>query len=425
MQPKPAGPFRSGVSLKNGKLYCFSKRRVIVIRGWPEMAAWTKSVGQPQWCRIRPEINIGDGQVNDVRSRHRFNPNTFRSAGGIQELGPMPEHEPEPSPELLKIEEMFARKTEQISAYFSNVPEGLRRMVARFPGRHWHLLAMAARCPDSIQLLKENPALGFALASAWAFTPLQSRGVMRFIRLWSQRRRRVIAARLGFPDAQATVSILTRIEPEVCGLGWLLEMRRILADPAWNKTVRHLPRLNAGAMFFLCKPAFRNRVAPAFIHEMAEQTSMNELDLCLFDTMRMEKQLQMPRRTGLRSGAELRAYHDELVERMNREQASGILEMEFPAPPIQGTSTIVPLATPRELIDEAQAQHNCILSYARDVKSRSIYFYRMLVPERATLALVPSRGAWKLKEIAGPCNQPVSNKAEEEVQRWLESHFPF
>jgi hypothetical protein len=31
--------FRPGVCVKNNKLYAFSKVRVVVVRGWPEMAA--------------------------------------------------------------------------------------------------------------------------------------------------------------------------------------------------------------------------------------------------------------------------------------------------------------------------------------------------------------------------------------------------
>jgi hypothetical protein len=49
--------FRPGVCVKNGKLYAFSDIRVIVVRGWPEMSAWTKTCRRPHWSRFRPHID--------------------------------------------------------------------------------------------------------------------------------------------------------------------------------------------------------------------------------------------------------------------------------------------------------------------------------------------------------------------------------
>ena len=46
--------FRPGVCVKNNKLYAFSEVRVVVVRRWPEMAAWTKTYSKPQWSRFRP-----------------------------------------------------------------------------------------------------------------------------------------------------------------------------------------------------------------------------------------------------------------------------------------------------------------------------------------------------------------------------------
>ena len=65
---------RPGIAFKNGKLYVFSKCRVSVLKGWPEMAAWTRSKGQPLWCRFRPLLDIAANTAGDVRSRHRFHP---------------------------------------------------------------------------------------------------------------------------------------------------------------------------------------------------------------------------------------------------------------------------------------------------------------------------------------------------------------
>jgi hypothetical protein len=64
--------FRPGVSVKDGKLYAFSEARVIVVKGWPEMAAWTKTRSSSRWARFRPNIHFQEGLIDAVRSRHRF-----------------------------------------------------------------------------------------------------------------------------------------------------------------------------------------------------------------------------------------------------------------------------------------------------------------------------------------------------------------
>jgi hypothetical protein len=66
--------FRTGVCVKNGKLYAFSDIRVIVVRGWPEMSAWTKTCRRPNWSRLRPHIDFHEGVISAKRSRHKGRP---------------------------------------------------------------------------------------------------------------------------------------------------------------------------------------------------------------------------------------------------------------------------------------------------------------------------------------------------------------
>ena len=66
--------FRPGVCVKNGKLYAFSDIRVIVVRGWPEMSAWTKTCRRPNGSRLRPHIDLQEGVISARRSRHKGRP---------------------------------------------------------------------------------------------------------------------------------------------------------------------------------------------------------------------------------------------------------------------------------------------------------------------------------------------------------------
>ena len=48
---------------------------------------------------------------------------------------------------------------------------------------------------------------------------------------------------------------------------------------------------------------------------------------------------------------------------------------------------IVALTEPRDLLVEGLRQHNCVASYAPAVARGDTYVYRVLAPERATLAI--------------------------------------
>lgn len=60
----------------------------------------------------------------------------------------------------------------------------------------------------------------------------------------------------------------------------------------------------------------------------------------------------------------------------------------FPRPPIPSTQEIVALATAVDLFKEGRSMQHCAGTYAAAVRHGGIYFYQVLVPERATLRIV-------------------------------------
>jgi len=186
--------FRPGVCVKNGKLYAFSENRLIVMRGWPEMSAWTRTWHDPRWSRTRPKIDFQHGIIHAVRSRRRSEPET-----------PML-----PGADLNKRLQLF-KEQKVVRDYFSNVPPDVRDAIAPFWRSQWHLHVMAARCPDSLDLIMSNPATAFCLASCWAFVQSPSRYGVRLMRRLIGSRRRHICGALGFPEAESSVSVLAKI----------------------------------------------------------------------------------------------------------------------------------------------------------------------------------------------------------------------
>jgi hypothetical protein len=441
---KKGNQFRPGVSAKNGKLYVFSETRIIVIKGWPEMAAWTKTIAHPAWKRIRPVIAFEEGYVESKSSRHRSAAGRLPGTDYAPVVMPTPEDalealmeeeldEDEVAPvaqepdeaRLAEIRErervrMEAQK-KMVTEYFGNVPAEVCSAVLPFVNRQWHLLAMAARVPESVELLRELPSLGYALASNWIFRAKPSREGIRFARKVVSERRRTMAHRLGFPETEGAVRILKKVRHSACRIPMLLSLRRMMEDPEQRKLLNHLPSISCAVMVAMGKSHFRRMFSPAFIQELARDPEDDARGLVsfTFDTMRMAKILMLPPREGLRSMEELTVYHDELVDRMNRDKAKTVKELVFPPSPLPGSEDIIPLDHPKLLVEEARAQRNCILSYASSVVAGEIHFYRVLQPERATMAIYKKGPLWSLKEIQGPCNRPVSPDTVRQVQEWI------
>ncbi len=137
------------------------------------------------------------------------------------------------------------------------------------------------------------------------------------------------------------------------------------------------------------------------------------------DCLEMEALLptaNVPRFTSI---GQLVRHHDALAERLNREGVSRWDNLQFPPPPLPGTTDIVPLVSPEALLAEGREQANCVASYGRRVARGGQFIYRVLAPERATLLVVRGRDGWQVGELAGPGNKPVTSVTRQVIERWL------
>ena len=424
---KKTSGYRPGVSEKNGKLYVFSKSRIIVIKGWPEIAAWTKTAKRPQWKRFRPDISLEQGEVRDVQSRHRFHISAIKNKIALlQPTSLVGIEHTEMDQECFKAAQAQEEEKNMVRNYFSNVPSEIRELVSKFPSRQWHLLAMASRCSGAAELLRDVPALGFALASNWVFRKTESGDSMKFIRRVSHLRRVVISSELGFGDSESSVGILKKIPPFAVNVSWLLALRDLMKEDHWRKVFRHLPKLSVEVVMVIAHPIFRKMVTSAFLNELvtAKPETHEMLRETFLDSLRMESQLDArdERPKTLRSFAQLVHYHDRLVRRINREKEAEVLKCDFPPPPFAGTADIVALDTPKKLIKEAREQKNCVMSLAGDVSLGTKYLYQVKKPERATMSVIRNKsGKWTIDEVAGPCNQRVSPQTKAAMIDWVKN----
>jgi hypothetical protein len=142
----------------------------------------------------------------------------------------------------------------------------------------------------------------------------------------------------------------------------------------------------------------------------------------------------------IRSIAELQAIHDaEIVRENAARRARGPRRCVFaddgnPAPRVVPAEVHLPpapvrdvvgaieyLATQDALSDEGVAMHNCVSGYGRQVASGRVFIYRVLAPERCTLAIAldPS-GHFKIDQLCGPCNaRPRLSDTHRLIEQWL------
>jgi hypothetical protein len=82
---------------------------------------------------------------------------------------------------------------------------------------------------------------------------------------------------------------------------------------------------------------------------------------------------------------------------------------------------VLPLTNQAQLQEEGREQQNCVGAYGPRIRTGNLYLYRVLKPERATLAIAKTAsGRWQLSEIKSFRNGQVSEETMEAVQWWIE-----
>lgn len=398
---------------ETGKLVVFTKSRVTVMKPWPRPQAWEKTRARPTWRHARPDVKIPRGDLSrriaDLRAP---------SEGCGQYLLPFPV--------FRNYWRAHRSDLAQLEAFLP-VPAEIRDLVTRFPSRQWHMLSLLARCGTAAaDLAASNPALAFALASNWVYHQPRVQRPLRSARVLLRRgkKQREILAWLRFPDTEATRRIVAKIALPALEVRRLLYVRQSLPDPASHKAMSHLARLNAGAIRIATDRALLPLAPPPLLDEIAHHVDEDHAPRAAYllqDSAEMFR-LMHPRRTfgpPARDLARLRTVHDALIDDFNR---IGPIDLDaaFPDPPVAGTAQIEPVDSALKLVEEGRVQRNCVASYLdRIVRHRQVYIYRMLWPERCTLALRHRGGAWVPSEMARACNQPPSEAAVQAVREWL------
>lgn len=283
--------------------------------------------------------------------------------------------------------------------------------------------------PEALDLAFTNPPLAVALANAQGWDTF---GLVRVDRafisgLLRQRRRRICGA-LGYPSSERVVRILAKVQTQACRVNLLVRVRSSLRKPEILSIFSHLPTVSAAQLRVAADLGNVRRVSPALFENLATQFTRESEDGWgrLLRQIETVLYLRPSQWRPFRSVQKLRRSYDrewrKLAGLQNFDPFHGNAALHgipFPPAPLPGIDDIQPIDSAAAFVEEARTMSHCVLSYAWRVAEGDTYLYRVMIPERATLLIGYCGTSWRMEELAGVRNQPVSSATEALVESWL------
>jgi hypothetical protein len=96
----------------------------------------------------------------------------------------------------------------------------------------------------------------------------------------------------------------------------------------------------------------------------------------------------------------------------------------LPPSPFPESPDIRSIITAAELRREGLRMHHCAGTYVSRAERGQCYFYRVLAPERATLAIERGPHGWRILDLRLACNRRPGAGTLRAVQRWLSGSPP-
>lgn len=385
--PKP------GFRFKDGKLFAFDEESTCLIESWPSLKALKKPIDSG-WHEFVPLFPL------------------VRPAGvaGEIDVAAMPR-------ESFQI--AYQRRA-AFRAFRSSIPEALAGACERIPARQWTMLKLLQASPHAAELVPVNKAMVFALAHPQFFRERFS--TLEGAAIVAKRKQREIAAWVGFSETESAVKILSKVAPESVTVTTLKALRAASTEPHGRKILSHLQRINTGVVAF----ALEREVCEAVPMSLLEEVSRHgDEDVDSHAALMMQRCLVLGRYFGQRmqrpsSIAKLQKWHLDLSRRWVLENPP----QDGPVfiPPLEGTPTIQPIVGASALVQEGIEQNNCVGSYVDAVRSGRIFIYRVMAPERATLAIMRGPACyWVINELKLRSNVEAGLATLKHVTDWLEN----
>ncbi len=455
-----SGKFKTGkpgFGYKDGKLYRFEKRSVLVLAPWPKPQAWFKS-HRKGWHSSRKRADTVFSEAlyakkdidksplyEDLDSELRYriwegdpySPDPIEVANFTRIYG----RPPCGAPDIL-TEREFAKATRNrlehlertvlyirrlLAPYYDEIPDNVRNEILQYKSRRWHLLCLFARCPGALDLSRSNPALCYALASNWVFHKPAVRLPMRAARSLIAKKQKHILGWLGFPATETARRIMAKLPPRMLEIKFMLRFRQVFENAELVKWLSHIERINYSVAEMVTSRRYLPFVTPRLLSEASREEEIDGqryrcASRVLADTLRLSVRVPAaPCPDRFSSLRQLEAAHDDLtrlaerqweLERAARERillyAQEETSPKFPDPPFAGTQNIQPILTPDDLHAEGHEMSHCVGIYDERVAQGRCFIYRVNSPVRATMEIALSAGhRWIPGQLLQSHNRPV------------------
>ena len=397
------------VEFRNGELCIRYDREHYRIRAWPGPRALTSEDGR-EWKRCWPEFRF---IVCPVRKKK------VKAAKPAQQLELGLDLPPVQVPQT---------KAAAFDLLRQSIPFPFAMALAPFQSFQWNPLVFLQFNRDFYDLLKSSPVLAYYLANDRDVSLRIYRERQTFLPKLIGTKQVDLLDYVGLGCTKQMVGIVKKIRPESADMDNIPELQKVRRLPEALKALSHLESINMGVLALVAEgDRIMRHLTPTFLSDVSQERASNYSTAIfgLFSECQRMHRLLHPRRSfpQMASLARLREYYDELATLLtNPGVAPPASWVTLPPPPIQDSEEIQAIQTHRELWEEGRQQHNCVATYVGRVTSGSIYVYRVLKPQRATLAIARHRDRWHVDELRGPCNQPVAPATFQAVKTWLEGH---
>jgi hypothetical protein len=411
--------FRPEFDFRDGELLVTIPSKCMKIRGWPNPCALEKTA-RGGWQDFRPAFRL----VKPIAGSDL--------TAAADQAAPPADGAPHPG----GTQEAQWKKAQAFACFRNTMPPEVACALEPFESHQWNLLELISLERATLDLVHSNRVLAYMLANIDEFGKPIARTPAYHARKHVTLKQKEILDWLGFPPSDSMVRVVRKIIPEAISPHDARLLRLALRDePAIQKMLAHLRVINAGVLALVTNLKLLSAVSPKLLAEVAgieqERLYANAADL-LVDAMYMH--FMLGRResiTPFTSGLAIREFHDALEVEYLRAEAekrrqrrrpkkAAAAEKTAPQPPLPGTEDIIPLTTKEQLRQEGKEQNNCVGGYYRRVRIGSTAVYKVLRPERATLAIVRGRdGFWHRSELKVASNRPVHWQTQIFIDRWL------
>jgi hypothetical protein len=316
-----------------------------------------------------------------------------------------------------------------IARYTHELPQDIVRDLASFGNGQLAMLQVCAISPRGAQLLRSAPVLFWLVAPVL----LRESGAEpeALHTLLGLKARDLLALHCGH-GSNALIRLLAKVPISATHMDKRILNAILLREEA-STLLRHKANVDWQLLELIVNQGDKisNPLVRSIIMSNMEQPAMaatlDKMDSIVRDTMHLGQQLGIADAAGLVATCTdwrmLWGLHEAWTKRLNSVQLDATVRKygeTLPPPPLPGTDAIQPIDSVRELLLEGRIMHHCVGSYIDDVRSGTYYVYRVMEPERATLAIWrEASGIWVQGELKSYCDKKPGMAVDRQVQEWL------